>query len=238
MLVQSAKPSCARRVRAAARGRRRSGAFATASPPPPPSETEPQPLSLSEPARRDKPLPGSRVNLFDPAATLSRFLTRRFGIVGGLSLVAVLAATEGASIVKALLEGGGADVADAAWVALPSGVRVRDTRLGGGASPSPGDFVGFDLRVETADEAGRVLVDTQRAGGKPVAFLWGKAAPGVVCAGLLEALASMKRGGVREVEVPAAQGYAPGARLAGGETAPGGALRLRVALKEVTGFYQ
>ena len=40
---------------------------------------------------KKKQLGSKGVNLFDPAATLSRALTKRFGIVGGLSLVAVLA---------------------------------------------------------------------------------------------------------------------------------------------------
>ena len=43
---------------------------------------------------RSKPLPGSGVNLYDPVATASRALTRRFGIVGGLGLVAALASVE------------------------------------------------------------------------------------------------------------------------------------------------
>jgi len=44
------------------------------------------------------------VNLFDPAATLSRAVTRRFGLAGGLAFVALLASTEGYEIIKALLE--------------------------------------------------------------------------------------------------------------------------------------
>ena len=47
---------------------------------------------------RSKPLPGSGVNLYDPVATASRALTRRFGIVGGLGLVAALASVEGGAI--------------------------------------------------------------------------------------------------------------------------------------------
>lgn len=42
--------------------------------------------------------------MYDPVATASRALTRRFGIVGGLGLVAVLASVEGGEIIKALLE--------------------------------------------------------------------------------------------------------------------------------------
>ena len=44
---------------------------------------------------------GTGVNLFDPAATASRFITRRFGFVGGLAFVGLLASVEGGEIVKA-----------------------------------------------------------------------------------------------------------------------------------------
>lgn len=48
---------------------------------------------------RDRPLPR-----FDPAATASRFITRRFGFTGGLAFVGLLASVEGGEILKALLE--------------------------------------------------------------------------------------------------------------------------------------
>lgn len=41
---------------------------------------------------------------FDPAATASRFITRRFGFAGGLAFVGLLASVEGGEILKALLE--------------------------------------------------------------------------------------------------------------------------------------
>lgn len=68
------------------------------------------------------------VNLFDPAATISRFLTRRFGIVGGLAFVALLASTEGYEVVKALLEKE-QDVADAPLVTLDSGLQYRESKV-------------------------------------------------------------------------------------------------------------
>ena len=45
---------------------------------------------------------------FDPAATASRFITRRFGFAGGLAFVGLLASVEGGEILKALLEVRGA----------------------------------------------------------------------------------------------------------------------------------
>lgn len=219
-------------------------------------------------ARRNKPLPGSRVNLFDPAATLSRFLTRRFGIVGGaciplgahlphdaphalttwrglffagLGLVAVLALTEGTSIFNALREEGSNVDTDAAPVILPSGLIVRDLKIGGGAEPKAGDFVGFHLRVEapSPDGAPLVLLDTQAAGGKPIAFLFTRTRGGIVCPGLEEGVAGMRRGGVRELILPPALGYRAGTTLPSGKMVPSPAppLTMTVRLNEVTTYY-
>ena len=80
---------------------------------------------------KNKQLRSKGVNLFDPAATLSRALTKRFGIVGGLGLVAVLAVVEGSSIVKSLLEVD-KDVSEEKEVTrtLESGLKVKDVRIG------------------------------------------------------------------------------------------------------------
>lgn len=60
--------------------------------------------SAASPAQVKKNKPPPTPNLFDPAATISRLLTRRFGIVGGLGFVAVLAAVEGNEIIQAIRE--------------------------------------------------------------------------------------------------------------------------------------
>ena len=70
---------------------------------------------------------GKGVNLFDPAATASRFLTRRFGIVGGLGFVALLASTELYEIGKALLERDSEGTGEV--VETPSGLSYRDIKV-------------------------------------------------------------------------------------------------------------
>jgi hypothetical protein len=75
---------------------------------------------------------GKGVNLFDPAATISRFLTRRFGIVGGLAFVALLASTEGVEIFKALQEELTPPPPPSGdTVTLPGGVAYIDTKARG-----------------------------------------------------------------------------------------------------------
>jgi len=146
-------------------------------------------------------MPVNRVNLFDPAATISRFLTRRFGIVGGLAFVALLASTEGAEIVKALLEDVNTkEVADQAPVTLPDGLVVRDVKLGGGGSPNAGDFVGAHFVVTTqapGDAEPAVLLDT-RAKGRPLAFVFNKSRTAQL-RGVEEGLSKMKRCAQRHI---------------------------------------
>ena len=207
--------------------------------------------------------PVNRVNLFDPAATISRFLTRRFGIVGGLAFVALLASTEGAEIVKALLEDVNTkEVADQAPVTLPDGLVVRDVKLGGGGSPNAGDFVGAHFVVTTqapGDAEPAVLLDT-RAKGRPLAFVFNKSRTAQL-RGVEEGLSTMKRcaqrhnscapcfhciltlpvlhrpsGGIRVLDIPPAMGL--GVPLGGLPPGPSPfALRVEMELLEVTAAY-
>jgi len=89
-------------------------------------------------------------------------------------------------------------------VVLPSGVRYVDERIGGGQSPSKGLLVVLSY---TATADGAVFDDT-RARNKPIVFLYGsRPFTGGLCAGVEEALATMKAGGRRRVTVPAARGF-------------------------------
>lgn len=139
---------------------------------------------------------GGKVNLFDPAATASRFLTRRFGLAGGLGLVAVLAAVEGGELLKvgnsamrlhsssltrvewyslvraqAVVEDVQTKDVEGELVELPSGTTYKDLKLGGGNAINEGDFVGVQLRMTS----GAVVVQDTKETGKLVAFIFGKA---------------------------------------------------------------
>ena len=219
---QARRSSSARRARGAVR--------AAASP-----DDEPvQPAAPEAPKLRKAP-PTS--NLYDPVASLSRFLTRRFGIVGGLSLFAVLAATEGAEIVRALLEERGGGEAAAAPVTLPSGIVTTDIKLGGGNTPQPGDFLGMQLTVSTTDPASgeTVFLLGSAAGGRPASLVFNKAKAASLT-GLEEGLEGLKRGGVREVLIPANVGLRQ--KVAGLPSGPSPfPLKCKVVLEEVTPSY-
>ena len=215
MLTPTRPALCARRALLGRQAQRSSSAAslprrsarASASP----EDKPPQPPAPEAPRLRKAP-PTS--NLYDPVASLSRFLTRRFGIVGGLSLFAVLAVTEGAEIVRALLEENGAvEVATAVPRTLPSGLVVTDTKLGAGSEPQPGDFLGMQLTVSTTDPSS----------GETVYLLGG-------------AEGGLKRGGVREIVIPANVGLRQ--KVAGLPSGPSPfPLRVLVKLEEVSPSY-
>ena len=86
---------------------------------------------------------------------------------------------------------------------------------------------------------GAVYLDT-KANKKPVAFIFQKKpllTP--VCEGLEEAVASMRRGGVRDATVPARLAYgAAGAALANGAVVPPNRdLKMRISIEDISPSY-
>lgn len=72
---------------------------------------------------------GAGFNQFDPILTLSGFISRRFGIVGGLAVVALLASTEGAEILKSLNDKGPVQASGEALCVLPPRARCSTLRF-------------------------------------------------------------------------------------------------------------
>lgn len=182
---------------------------------------EPEP----EPRRRRRAAPSS-------TDAISSFLTRRFGLAGGLAWLGVLTFGVVAEQLKTREEvrregRDSADVAAPVEVVAPSGLRLTDLRLGGGEAPRRGDLVAVDL-VITSDDGATTLLDT-RAGsasaGKPLAFfLGGRPLRGALCVGLEQGIAAgMRAGGRRQLVVPPALGPAAGTALPGGKVVPPGA---------------
>jgi hypothetical protein len=141
---------------------------------------------------------GSGFNQFDPVLSATGFLSRRFGIIGGLTIFAALAAVEGGEILKSFddstpLEGSGETVTS------PSGLKVTEIRVGkAGSAPLPGYIIGLKAVVSIGD---KVIYDT--AGDKPIAFKYGqKPFQNVICEGVEEGIKGMKVGGKRVLDVP------------------------------------
>lgn len=140
---------------------------------------------------------GFNVGLVDPIASATGFVSRRFGLAGGLAVVALLAATEGREIVNALLDTGPQE-GDGKLVTTPSGLQYAELLLGSGDTPKPGNVVGVDAKVSIG---GKVLYDTST--DKKLAFKLGQRPfQSVVCDGVEEALRGMRPGGKRRLLVP------------------------------------
>mmetsp|Transcript_37689 Transcript_37689/g.121129 ORF Transcript_37689/g.121129 Transcript_37689/m.121129 type:complete len:256 (-) Transcript_37689:296-1063(-) len=140
---------------------------------------------------------GFNVGLVDPIASATGFVSRRFGLAGGLAVVGLLAATEGREIVAALLDKGPAP-GDGKLVTTPSGLQYVELLIGSGDTPLPGTIVGVDTVVSIG---GKVLYDTKA--DKKLAFKMGQRPfQSVVCEGVEEGLKGMRPGGKRTLFVP------------------------------------
>lgn len=140
-------------------------------------------------------------NQFDPVLSATGFLSRRFGIAGGLAVFAVLAAVEGGEIIKALnLGDGGGDDPDAATITTPSGLKITQLRVGnGGTAPLPGYVIGLRATVSIGE---KVIYKTE-GDEKPIAFKYGQRPfQNVICEGVEEGIKGMKVGGKRILDVP------------------------------------
>ncbi|GLC39840.1 hypothetical protein PLESTB_001293800 [Pleodorina starrii] len=165
-----------------------------------------RPSDVIAAATRSKKRSGRQADSTDAVAT---FLTRRFGIAGGLAWLGFLAIGTLGEQIKTRLEvaneiNGTKDVEDAPEVVLPSGVSYRDLRVGGGQVPIKGYLAVVDY-VGTVDG---VQFESTRARGKPIVFLYGsRPYTGGMCAGLEQALSTMRAGGRRLVTVPPELGF-------------------------------
>lgn len=166
---------------------------AAAKGPPP---TRPGMYDLSKLQNTD----GGGFNKFDPVLSISSFVSRRFGIVGGLAVVAALAATEGREIFNSFTATGPVP-GSGERVTLPGGLSYVDLLVGTqGGTVLPGNIIGFHAVVSVG---GQQLFDTHS--DKPIAYTYGKRPfPSLVCVGVEDGIRGMKVGGVRRLSIPQA----------------------------------
>jgi len=170
---------------------------------------------------------GAGFNQFDPVLKATGFLSRRFGILGGLAVFAALAAVEGGEILKSF-DDSTPTAGSGETVTTASGLRITEFLVGkGGSVPMPGYIVGINAVVSVGD---KVIYDTTAE--KPIAFKLGQRPfQNVICEGVEEGIMGMKVGGKRRLDVPAGLGP-PGVDLP-----PGVPLTYQVELTEVLSGY-
>ncbi|KAG6753853.1 peptidyl-prolyl cis-trans isomerase FKBP17-2 [Populus alba x Populus x berolinensis] len=195
------------------------------TPPIPPSQPNPSP-QLSSSSSEQPQLPASvRVQQQKPAKPagnsgtkvettdwIASTLTRRFGLGAGLAWAAFLAVGVVSEQIKTRIEvsqqeANTRNVDIEEEVALPNGIRYYELRVGGGASPKPGDLVVIDLKGKI-EGSGEVFVDTFGGDRKPLALVMGSRPYSKgMCEGVEYVLRSMKAGGKRRVIVPPNLGF-------------------------------
>ena len=86
---------------------------------------------------------GEGFNQFDPVLSATGFLSRRFGIIGGLVVFGVLALVEGKEIVKGFGDAT-PDQGSGETITKASGLKVTEILVGkAGSAPLPGSIVGL-----------------------------------------------------------------------------------------------
>jgi FKBP-type peptidyl-prolyl cis-trans isomerase len=170
---------------------------------------------------------GAGFNQFDPVLKATGFLSRRFGIIGGLTIFAALAAVEGREIFKSF-DDATPTAGSAETITTASGLKITELLVGkGGSTPLPGYIIGLRTVVSVGD---KVIYNT--GDEKPIAFKLGQRPfQNVICQGVEEGIKGMKVGGKRRLEVP--KDLAP----PGVDLPSGVALTYEVELTEVLSGY-
>jgi hypothetical protein len=174
-----------------------------------PDEPGPPPAAVNAPAPRfdlegrakENAKVGAGFNQFDPVLSATNFISRRFGLAGGLAVVGLLAATEGNEILKSITDTG-PQPGSGEVITTASGLQYADILVASrGDAPLPGAVIGFNAKVTVGE---RVLFDsTAGPDAKPIAFKYGQRPfQNVVCEGVEEGLKGMKPGSKRRLIVP------------------------------------
>lgn len=171
----------------------------------------------------------------DSTDAVSSFLTRRFGIAGGLAWLGVLTFGVVTEQLKTrrenfIAERDTKEVIDAKIVTTASGVVFQDKVVGGGEKVEAGLLVGVSYSIFVDD---KLVFDASK---RPQILLFGgKKSAGALSKGALEALSSMRAGGKRVVTVTPEMGFGDeGLKLPGGEIPAGATIRYDLNLMQVS----
>lgn len=167
------------------------------------SGLERSPLLRSSSAQRSSlgPPPGRRAVLATTAVSL--------GLMLPLATPRGALAAREATFDKIATEAPVLREGDSPFVELPSGVKVKSMRTGPGTGDAvaPGSTVVVEMTALALNLNGKPFFSTKLKDGTPEPLSWtigeGRAVPG-----LEEGMLGMRKGDVRRIIVPAAQGYA------------------------------
>ena len=198
-------------------------------------------ISAAEAARRAQQAvdtkKGGGARRADSTDAVATFLTRRFGIAGGLAWLGVLTFGVVSEQLKTRREVREAventkDVANVQEVTTASGLRYTDLRVGGGEIPRPGYLLAANMIV-TIEGTNEVVLDTRKT-NRQVVFTFGRP-QGPFTKGVMEAVGGMRQGGKRVVVVPPDLGFgSEEVRLQDGTVPAGATVRYDLELTRVS----
>ena len=198
-------------------------------------------ISAAEAARRAQQAvntkKGGGARRADSTDAVATFLTRRFGIAGGLAWLGVLTFGVVSEQLKTRREVREAventkDVAIVQEVTTASGLRYTDLRVGGGEIPRPGYLLAANMIV-TIEGTNEVVLDTRKT-NRQVVFTFGRP-QGPFTKGVMEAVGGMRQGGKRIVVVPPDLGFgSEEVRLQDGTVPAGATVRYDLELTRVS----
>lgn len=198
-------------------------------------------ISAAEAARRAQQAvdikKGGGARRADSTDAVATFLTRRFGIAGGLAWLGVLTFGVVSEQLKTRREVREAventkDVAIVQEVTTASGLRYTDLRVGGGEIPRPGYLLAANMIV-TIEGTNEVVLDTRKT-NRQVVFTFGRP-QGPFTKGVMEAVGGMRQGGKRVVVVPPDLGFgSEEVRLQDGTVPAGATVRYDLELTRVS----
>lgn len=197
----------------------------TPSPQPPNQPSQPQTTTPTQKLSAELPPPAAAKVLEERPSRaaaktsvestdwIASTLTRRFGIGAGLAWVGFLAFGVVSEQIKTRFEvsqqeANTRDVEKEEEVVLPNGIRYYELRVGGGASPRPGELVVMNVKG-SVQGSGEVFVNTfEGEKKKPLALVMGSRPYSKgICEGIEYVLGSMKAGGKRRVIIPSTLGF-------------------------------
>lgn len=170
---------------------------------------------------------------------IASFLTRRFGLKGGLAWLGFLTFGVVSEQVKTRLEEKYAldntvDIQDKFEQQTPNGIRYTDLKRGGGEAPQAGYFMAANMKVTVVDSVGKLTVLDTSKSGKQLSFIFGKLG-GPITKGALEGMLTMRAGGKRILIVPPELAFGEqGAKLPLGVVPPNAEVTYEIELTRVS----
>ena len=197
----------------------------------------PATAKASQPVEEKRRANVRRAESTDAVAT---FMTRRFGLKGGLAWLGVLTFGVVSEQLKtrretreAIVNTRGVDASERREVSTAGGTSYVDIVVGGGERVAPQYLLAAHVEVKITN-TGEVVFDTRKK-GRQVVWSYGGRLGGAITRGVEDGVAGMRQGGRRVIKVPASLAFGDdGAVLGDNIVRPGTDLTYDVELTRVS----